>query len=223
MTDQKLVGTNVTLIAASPSKGSNKSGKVSDLVSSSGDMPNQPRNGLSLSNAPAVVVVRLQGKHSKTGSKTRSKKAKKSKTEKYVWGIVSQSVADTVLLPMGVRVQSHQAALDEAQAFVQDAVHTSEDEESRRVVILVPMSEQPDQDLALSSGQDLALEHELAGLRTDALVSLASYPEAKTHHSGNVLHFSKAGVKSEFWYAVQPERQALLSLRVRAYALLPKK
>jgi hypothetical protein len=197
------IGTRVTLKGAGP----DKSGIITDLVSPVGSVPTQPVAGLSLANAPAVVVVKLRAtKLAKTGNP-------KKVPGRHAWGIVSQSVPDTVLLPLSKKYASREDALKAAQEFVADAIHAPGDSQ-----LLV---RQPHHGLV--NKKDLALQHELAGLRADQLVSLASWPDSSTHHSGNVLRFGTDGVVSEFSYAVPPDRRDVLSLRVRAYMLLHKK
>lgn len=192
-------------------------GVVHTVVSQAGDAPHQPHSGLSLSNAPAVVTVRLSKKKSHKSDKTKNKaKTKPKNQDQYVWGILSQSVPNTVLLTGNdIKPTKHEKALEDAQKFVEDAIHAPD--ESSFINVQAPQVTHPKKH---HSGQQLALQHELAGLRIDALVSLAAWPDALTHHSGNVLHFGHDNVQSKFWYAVPPERQALVSLRVRAYMLL---
>lgn len=197
---ESTVGTRVTLKGA----GRDKSGVITDLVSPAGSVPEQPVAGLSLSNAPAVVVVRIGPKKSGT----------------HAWGIVSQAVPDTVLLVDKVNKSKHasrQAALSAAQQFVADAIHAPADDQSS-----TPLTVQQ-QHYGLVNKKDLALQHELAGLRADQLVSLAAWPDSGTHHSGNVLRFGADRLVSEFSYAVPPDRRELLSLRVRAYMLAQNK
>lgn len=171
--------------------------EVTRVLQLRGALPDTP-TGVALANTPEVIEYddAESLKQNSTGGSRGSADSKgpgDSADSGAPWGMVSQTLPDTVLVIP--EFASARQWLDHAQAPHDGAV---------AVTAHLPL------------GDDTLTRHELAGLVADQMVALAT--GAPAHYRGNVLTVDAAtgAAVSQFQYAVAHE--ALIRLRLAAVA-----